>query len=104
MKNSKIYVAGHNGLVGSAVVRRLIKLKAPIIITRDSSALDLTIQQDVDKFFNEERPEFVVLAAAKVGGIQANRTFPANFIHENIKIQTNIIENCHKYGVKKLLF
>ena len=102
--NSKIYVAGHRGLVGSAIVRKLKKLGFNNILTRTSKELDLCIQIDVDKFFKLEKPDFVFLAAAKVGGIKANNDYPADFIYNNIMIQTNVIHSAHKYGVKKLLF
>jgi GDP-L-fucose synthase len=103
-KDSKIYVAGHNGLVGSAIVRNL-KLKGyKNIIGRTHQELDLTDQVSVKKFFNEERPEYVFLAAAKVGGIQANNTYPADFIYQNLMIQNNVIYSAHEYKVKKLMF
>lgn len=101
---SKIYIAGHNGLVGSAIVRRLNKLGYKNIITRTRKGLDLTDQKAVSDFFKKEKPEYVFLAAAKVGGIVANNTYPANFIHENLLIQDNIIHNSYLSGVKKLLF
>jgi GDP-L-fucose synthase len=102
-KNSKIYVAGHSGLVGSAIVRCLSSLGYENIIVKSSAELDLTNQQAVDDFFNQESPEYVFLAAAKVGGILANSTYPANFIYENLAIGTNMVHAAHKYGVKKLL-
>ncbi len=102
-KNSKIYIAGHRGLVGSAIHRRLQAEGYTNIICRTSSELDLTKQADVEKFFNEERPEYVVLAAAKVGGIIANSKYPADFIYRNLMISTNIINSCYLYGVKKLV-
>lgn len=103
-KNSKIYVAGHRGLVGSAIVRNLEERGYTNIICRTHKELDLTRQADVEKFFAEEKPEYVFLAAAKVGGIQANNTRPAEFIYENLMIESNIIHSAYKYGVKKLLF
>lgn len=103
-KDSKIYVAGHRGLVGSAIVRNLEERGYTNIICRTHKELDLTRQADVEKFFEEERPEYVFLAAAKVGGIHANNTRPAEFIYENLMIESNIIHSAYKYGVKKLLF
>lgn len=103
-KDSKIYVAGHRGLVGSAIVRNLEERGYTNIICRTHKELDLTRQTDVEKFFEEEKPEYVFLAAAKVGGIQANNTKPAEFIYENLMIESNIIHSAYKYGVKKLLF
>lgn len=103
-KDSKIYVAGHRGLVGSAIVRELEKKGYENIIGKTHKELDLTNSLDVEKFFKEEKPEYVFLAAAKVGGIYANSTYPADFIYENLLIQNNVIGNAHKYGVKKLMF
>ncbi|WPC41045.1 GDP-L-fucose synthase [Clostridium sp. JS66] len=103
-KNSKIYVVGHKGLVGSAIVRNLQKKECLNIIGRTHKELDLTNQADVRKFFEEERPEYVFLAAAKVGGINANNTYPADFIYENLMIQNNVIKAAHDFKVKKLLF
>ena len=103
-KNSKIYVAGHRGLVGSAIVRNLEERGYTNIICRTHKELDLTRQADVEKFFEEEKPEYVFLAAAKVGGIHANNTRPAEFIYENLMIESNIIHSAYKYGVRKLLF
>ncbi len=100
----KIYVAGHTGLVGSALVRLLKRKGYLSIITRTSSELDLRDQALVLEFFNEERPMYVFLAAAKVGGIMANQTFPADFIYDNLAIQNNIIHAAHLTGVEKLLF
>jgi GDP-L-fucose synthase len=102
--NSKIYVAGHKGLVGSAILRRLHELGYNNIIFKPSAELDLTDQKSTRKFFENERPEFVFLAAAKVGGILANNTYPADFIYRNIMIEANVINSSHEYGVKKLLF
>ena len=101
---SKIYVAGHNGLVGSAIVRKLKKEGYENIITRTHSELDLTRQEDVESFFNEEKPEYVFLAAAKVGGIHANEMAPAEFMYINLAIETNVIHSSYKNQVKKLLF
>lgn len=103
-KNSRIYVAGHRGLVGSAILRRLESEGYSNLIVRISKELDLRRQADVEAFFEKERPEHVFLAAAKVGGIMANNSYPADFIYDNIMIQTNIIHASCKYGVKKLLF
>ncbi len=102
--NSKIYVAGHRGLVGSAIVRNLESKGYTNIITRTHSELDLTVQADVFRFFEQEKPEYVVLAAAHVGGINANQTYPADFIYLNSIIQCNVIKASHDTGVKKLLF
>jgi GDP-L-fucose synthase len=102
--NSKIYVAGHRGMVGSAIVRKLCEEGYTNIIGKTSSELDLTIQADVNDFFERERPEYVFLAAAKVGGIYANSTYPAEFIYQNLIIESNIIHAAYLYGVKKLLF
>ncbi|WP_077211352.1 GDP-L-fucose synthase [Bacillus dakarensis] len=102
--DSKIYVAGHSGMVGSAIVRRLHQLGYKNIVTKTSKELNLIRQDEVEKFFEEERPEFVFLAAAKVGGIYANDTFPAEFIYNNLMIEANVIHNAYKYKVKKLLF
>lgn len=103
-KNSKIYVAGHKGMVGSAIIRNLEDRGYTNIIYRGSKELDLRRQADVEKFFEEEKPEYVYLAAAKVGGIHANNTYPAEFIYDNLMIETNIIHSAYKNGVKKLLF
>ncbi len=103
-KDSKIFVAGHNGMVGSAIVRRLKELGYTKIVTKSRKELDLTNQFQVNQFFHFERPEFVFLAAAKVGGIKANDDFRADFIYENIMIQSNIIKASHDNKVKKLLF
>lgn len=100
----KIYVAGHRGLVGSAIVRSLEKKGYRNIIGRTHKELDLTNQAAVNEFFEKERPDVVVLAAAKVGGIHANNTYPAEFAYENLQIQCNVIKCCHDYKVKKLLF
>ena len=103
-KNSRIYVAGHRGLVGSAIVRNLKANGFTNIITKTHAELDLTNQADVRKFFEEERPEYVFLAAAKVGGIHANNTYPADFIYDNLMIQNNVIKAAHDFKVTKLLF
>jgi len=100
----KIYVAGHRGLVGSAILRRLTASGYHNIVTRAHSELDLTHQSAVDTFFEMERPEYVFLAAAKAGGIHANNTYRADFIYQNLAIQTNVIHAAYRYGVKKLLF
>lgn len=102
--SSKIYVAGHQGLVGSAIVRDLKKNGYHNLVFRTRCELDLTDRSQVDAFFNLEKPEYVFLAAAKVGGIVANNDFPADFIRDNLMIQTNVIDASHKNEVKKLLF
>ena len=103
-KTDKIYVAGHRGMVGSAIVRKLEKDGFSSIITRTSKELDLTRQADVEAFFESEKPDYVFLAAAKVGGIVANNTYRADFIHQNILIQNNVIHSAYMNGVKKLMF
>ena len=103
-KNAKIYVAGHRGLVGSALMRQLGAEGYTNIITRTHAELDLTDQQATRLLFEKERPEYVFLAAAKVGGIHANDTYPADFISLNLMIQTNVIRSAYKVGVKRLLF
>ena len=103
-KDSKIYVAGHRGLVGSAIVRNLEAKGYTNIVYRTHEELDLTNQADVQAFFKKEQPEYVILAAAKVGGIHANNTYPADFIYDNLMIQNNVIKAAHDYKVKKLLF
>ena len=103
-KDGKIYVAGHLGMVGSAILRNL-KLKGYTnFVLRSIDELDLTRQKEVEQFFESEHPDYVFLAAAKVGGIYANNTFPADFIYINLQIQNNIIHSSYKYGVKKLCF
>jgi len=102
-KTSKIYIAGHRGLVGSALVRRLTAAGYTNLVTRTSKELDLRRQADVEAFFERERPEYVFLAAAKVGGILANSTYKAEFIYDNIMIAANIIHASYRTGVKKLL-
>ncbi|MDR2067711.1 MAG: GDP-L-fucose synthase [Holosporaceae bacterium] len=103
-KNSKIYIAGHSGLVGSALARRLQARGYKNIITISSGNLNLINQKSVDEFFSAQKPEYVFLAAAKVGGILANSTYPAEFIYENIMIGTNVVHAAYKYGAKKLLY
>lgn len=103
-KNDKIYIAGHKGMVGSAIHRKLKAEGFTNIVTRKSSALDLRDQQAVAAFFEQEQPDYVFLAAAKVGGIQANNTYRADFIYENIMIEANVIQQAHLHNVKKLLF
>jgi GDP-L-fucose synthase len=103
-KNSKIFVAGHKGLVGSAFVRRLQKEGCLNMILRSHAQLDLERQAEVEAFFEKERPEYVFMAAAKVGGIHANSTYPAEFVYNNIAIQTNIIHSAWKTEVKRVLF
>ena len=102
--DAKIYVAGHRGLVGSAIVRNLEAKGYKNIIYRTHKELDLTNQEAVRRFFEEEKPEYVFLAAAKVGGIHANNTYPADFIYDNLMIQNNVIKAAHDFEVKKLLF
>jgi GDP-L-fucose synthase len=102
--NSKIYIAGHRGMVGSAIKRNLESKGYTNLVSRTHRELDLTNQQAVNDFFKNERPEYVFLAAAKVGGILANSRYPAEFIYENLVIEANIIHAAHLYGVKKLLF
>jgi len=103
-KNSKIYVAGHTGMVGSAIVRKLKVEGYNNLILRTHQELDLLNQSAVNKFFEEEKPEYVFIAAAKVGGILANNTYRAQFIYENLMIEANIIHAAHENKVKKLLF
>ena len=103
-KTAKIYVAGHRGLAGSALVRKLRTEGYINIITQTHGELDLTRQDRVEAFFKQEKPEYVFLAAAKVGGIWGNNIYPAQFIYENIAIQTNIIHASYLYNAKKLLF
>ncbi|TAA72294.1 GDP-L-fucose synthase [Planococcus salinarum] len=102
--NSKIYVAGHRGLVGSAIVRKLREKGYNNLIYRTSKELDLTDRKQVDQYFQEEKPEYVILAAAKVGGILANNDYPAVFIRDNLMIQTNVIDAAYQNDVKKLVF
>ena len=103
-KSSKIYVAGHNGMVGSALVRKLTAEGYTNIVVRSHKELDLTRQADVEAFFAAERPGYVFLAAARVGGIGANMQYPAEFLTENLLIQSNVMSAAVRYGVKKLLF
>ena len=103
-EQQKIYVAGHRGMVGSAIVRRLNALGQTNLVTRTHADLDLTDQRAVHKFFAAEKPTAVYLAAAKVGGILANNTLPAEFIYENLMVQTNVVHAAHLNGVRKLLF
>jgi GDP-L-fucose synthase len=100
----KIYVAGHRGMVGSAIVRVLERMGHTNIVTRTHGELDLTVQADVREFFESERPDQVYLAAAKVGGIYANNTYPAEFIYENLMMEANVIDASFRFGVKRLLF
>ena len=104
IKKTKIYVAGHQGMVGSAIVRKLKSLGYNNILTCSHDELDLTNQTQVQKFFAVEKPDQVYLCAAKVGGVHANNTFPAEFIYDNLMIESNVIHNAWKAGVKKLLF
>src|SRR5690606_17599055 len=103
-KNAHIYVAGHGGMVGSAIVRKLRSEDFNNLLLRKSSELDLRNQTEVDDFFKTEKPEYVFLSAAKVGGIQANNIYRAEFLYDNLMIETNIIHAAYKHGVKKLLF
>ena len=103
-KSSKIYVAGHRGMVGSAIVRQLDKLGYHNVVTRSHAELDLTDQVAVAKFFEQEKPEYVFLAAAKVGGIVANDTAPADFMYQNMMLEMNVIHSAWKNECKKLLF
>ena len=103
-KHDKIYIAGHTGLVGSALVRELVDQGYTNLVLKTRKELDLTNQFDVDRFFSEEKPDYVFLAAAKVGGITFNKTYPADFITENLQIQTNVIKSSFDHGVSKLMF
>lgn len=102
--NDKIYIAGHRGLVGSSIHRLLKKRGFTNLVIRSRAELDLTNQNEVEKFFFHEKPKYVILAAAKVGGIYANNTYPADFIYQNLIIQANVINSAHKNNVKRLLF
>lgn len=104
LKSAKIYVAGSNGMVGSAIVRTLEANGYSNIVVKSSKELDLKNQQAVHDFFNQEQPEYVFLAAAKVGGIHANNSYPATFIYDNLMIQSNVIQAAYEFNVKKLLF
>jgi len=101
---TKVYVAGHRGMVGSAILRELRSRGYDNVVTRDRQGLDLCDQRQVEQFFADEKPEQVYLAAAKVGGIHANNTYPASFIYENLMIEANIIHSAWKHGVQRLLF
>jgi GDP-L-fucose synthase len=103
-KDAKIYVAGHRGLVGSAIIRKLKKEGYNNLVYRTSSELDLRRQDKVEEFFKEEKPEYVILAAAKVGGIQANQKYSAEFLYDNLMIESNVIDAAYQNDVKKLLF
>ena len=103
-KNSKIYIAGHSGMVGSAIVRKLKNDGFNKLIFHSHADLDLLIQSDVNTFFKREKPDIVILAAAKVGGINANNTYRGQFLYENLTIQNNVIHAAHEFKVKKLLF
>ena len=103
-KTSKIYIAGHRGMVGSALHRKLVADGYQNIVTRTSKELDLRVQEPVNEFFETERPDYVFLAAAKVGGIMANNTYRADFLYENLMVQNNVIHSAYATGVKKLLF
>ena len=103
-KNSKIFVAGHRGLVGSALVRQLTEQGYTNIVTADKQGLDLRKQLQVQAFFQKEKIDYVFLAAAKVGGINYNATVPGEFIYDNLMIQTNVVDAAYRNGVKKLLF
>jgi GDP-L-fucose synthase len=103
-KNSKVYIAGHKGLVGSAIKRALEKKGYRNLIFKTRAELNLINEQATKRFFEKEKPEYVFLAAAKVGGILANDTYPADFIYENLKVQNNVIHSSYLFGVKKLLF
>ena len=103
-KGDKIYIAGHRGMVGSAIYRKLTEAGYKNIVTRSSKELDLLNQLDVANFFKDEKPDFVFLAAAKVGGIVANNTYRADFLYQNLEIQNNVIHSAYKSGVKKLMF
>jgi len=102
--DSKIYVAGHKGLVGSALIRQLKSQGYSNVITVDKSVLDLTRQVDVEEYFEQNKPEYVFLSAARVGGIGYNKSIPADFIRDNLQIQTNVIDSAYKNGCKKLAF
>ena len=103
-KSDRIFVAGHRGLVGAAVARRLTATGFVNLILADRTRVDLSDRVSVDRFFAAERPDHVILAAAKVGGIHANNSYPAEFIYENLVLQTNVIDSAYRHGTKKLLF
>lgn len=103
-RKAKIYVAGHRGLVGSALMRRLAACGHTNLVTRSHAELDLIDQRAVEAFFGEHGPEYVFLAAARVGGIYANNTYPADFIYQNLAVQVNVLEAAHRHGVRRLLF
>ncbi len=103
-KDSKIYIAGHSGMVGSAVKRKLEKENYKNLIYKSSSELNLIRQEEVENFFETEKPEVVIIAAAKVGGILANNTYRAEFIYDNLMIEANIINAAYRYNVDKLIF
>src|SRR4051812_12521873 len=103
-RNSRIFVAGHRGLVGSALVRRLRAGGYADLVLKSRAELDLTNQAAVESLFRDERPDYVFMAAGRVGGIHANSTYPAQFIVENLAMEVNVISACHRHGVKKLLF
>src|SRR5215831_8584672 len=103
-KSDKIFVAGHRGMVGSALIRRLEGEAFSNVVTRDRAQLDLTDEPAVAKFFKDERPTIVIVAAAKVGGIKANNDYPVEFLLDNLRIQNNVIRSAHETGVRKLLF
>ena len=102
--NSKIFIAGHNGMLGSSILRIMKKKGYKKLITIDKKKLDLKNQNEVKKFFKNKKPDAVIIAAAKVGGIKANIDYPADFISENLQIQTNLISSSHAYKVKKVIF
>ena len=104
LKDSKIYICGYKGLVGSAIKRKLEEQQYTNLVYTDREEFDLQCQKEVEQWFEKERPEYVFLAAAKVGGILANKTYPAEFIYSNLAIEVNVINAAYKYGVKKLLF
>ena len=104
LKEDKIYVAGHNGMVGSAITRKLRSEGYENLLLRSSSELDLRNQKAVSEFFAKEKPDYVFLAAAKVGGIHANNVYRAEFLYDNLMIQNNVIHQSYTHGVKKLLF
>lgn len=103
-ESDRVYVAGHRGLVGSAIVRRLQKAGFDKLLVKTHAELDLRSQDAVEVFFRDNRPEYVILAAARVGGIAANDGYPADFIRDNLQIQTNVIDSAHRHGVRKLVF